>query len=59
MIDGIDITEACLPFDVKPEYFNSIVVFPVNCLLPCVELLPFVNVFTTSIASPVRGHENM
>lgn len=54
IIDGMYITKAYLPFDVKPEYLDSIIVFPVNRLLPGVELLPFVNVFTTSVASPVR-----
>jgi hypothetical protein len=46
--------EVPLPFDIKPEYLDSIIVFPIYCLLPCVELLPLVNVFPTSIASPCK-----
>jgi len=43
---------ACVPFNIKSEYFNPIIVLSFHGLLPGVELLPFVDVLTTGIASP-------
>ena len=41
-----------IPFNVKPEDLDAIIVLPFHRLLPCVELLAFVDVFSASITSP-------
>ena len=41
-----------VPFDIKPEYLNPIIVLSLNGLLSGVELLPFVNVLAAGIAPP-------
>lgn len=42
-----------IPFDVEAEDLDAIVVLPVHGLLPSIELLPFVDVFTACVASPI------
>lgn len=42
------------PFDVETEDLDTKVVLSLDRLLSSVELLPFVNVFTTSITSPTE-----
>ena len=39
-------------FDVEAENFDAEVVFALDCLLPRVELLPFIDIFTTGVATP-------
>jgi hypothetical protein len=41
-----------VPFNVKPEYLDPIIVLSLNGLLSGIELLPFVNVFAAGIAPP-------
>ena len=40
------------PFDVEPEDLDAIVILALDRLLPCIELLPFVNVFAACVAAP-------
>lgn len=51
-----DIQRQDLPLDIKTYDFDAQVIFTVYCFLTCIELLPFVYVFTTCIiTSPVDG----
>jgi hypothetical protein len=44
--------KASIPFDIEPEYLDPIVVLSLYGLLSGIELLPFINVLATGIASP-------
>ncbi len=41
------------PFDIEPEYLDTVVILSFHRLLSSVELLAFVNIFSTSITSPI------
>ena len=47
----------CVPFNIEPEYLNPIIVLSLDGFLPGIELLPFVNILATGIASPARELE--
>jgi hypothetical protein len=50
---NIDRLVADAPFDIEAEYLDAIVVLPFHGLLSRIELLAFVDIFTTSITPPV------
>ena len=47
-----DLCRAQCAFDVEPKVLDTEVVLPFDCLFSCVELLAFVDVFTTGVTAP-------
>jgi hypothetical protein len=48
----------CEPFDIEPEYLDPVVVLSIDSLFPGVELLHFVNILATGVASPANNLES-